>query len=449
MKRREFLRITSQAGFLAAWSAWAKPMATAQGQDSKTPNVVFIIADDMGWNDVGYNNPSMITPHIDQLAKEGVTFTHHYATPTCTPTRVGILTGQYPSRFGVTGPDYGKIFRDDTLTLANAIRDEGYHTAISGKWHVGSPPKWTPTRYGFESSYGYFHGQIDPYSHLYKTGVKSWHRNDEYIFELGHATDLISDEAVRVIEEKQDEPFFLYVSYSVPHYPLSEPEKWESLYSDVESESRRWYNASISHMDQGIGQIVEALDRTGQREDTLIVFVSDNGGQKGWSNDQQYHGQYADKPHTVLGDNAPLRGWKGQVYEGGIRVPGLINWKGKLKPRTFDMPIHCVDWMPTLCSLCGGEEKLKEWDGINFWPYLKKEKDEFPSRSMYWNTGGMLAVRQHGWKLIQNRNGDRVELYHIEKDPHEKKDLADEKPEKVQELKQLLQEIQKRDRDKL
>ncbi|MBM4030057.1 MAG: sulfatase, partial [Planctomycetes bacterium] len=174
------------------------------------PNIVFILADDLGWADVGYHGSEIETPNLDGLAKEGVRFDQHYVMPTCTPTRVGFLTGRYPSRYGVTSPAYGNIFGDDTVTLAEALRRGGYTTSISGKWHMGSPPDWTPRRYGFDSSYGYFHGQIDPYLHDYKTGVPSWHRNDQYLQEKGHATDLITDEAVRIIESKHDKPFFLY-----------------------------------------------------------------------------------------------------------------------------------------------------------------------------------------------------------------------------------------------
>jgi len=231
------------------------------------PNIVFIIADDMGWADVGYHGSQIETPNIDRLAKEGVRFGQHYVMPTCTPTRVGLLTGRYPSRYGVTSPAYGKIFDDDTVTVAEALRRSGYRTSISGKWHMGSPPEWTPLKYGFDSSYGYFHGQIDPYTHHYKTGVRSWHRNDEYVEEEGHATDLITDEAVRVIESEHDKPFFLYVAYSVPHFPLDEPDQWTARYKErIKEPSRRWLAASITHMDHGIGRIVGHAGRVRQRQ---------------------------------------------------------------------------------------------------------------------------------------------------------------------------------------
>ncbi|MBD3265259.1 sulfatase-like hydrolase/transferase [bacterium] len=443
LNRRNYLRLSTAAAAGAALQPW-----TACGQPKK-PNIVYIIADDMGWADIGYNNEEIKTPNLDRLAAQGVTLTHHYAMPTCTPTRVGLMTGHFPSRYGVHGPDYGKIFRDDTITLADAMQKAGYFTAISGKWHMGSPPKYTPLKYGFDSSYGYFAGQIDPYTHHYKKGQLSWHRDDALLKEEGHATDLITEEAMRVIDKSDDKPFFLYVAYSVPHFPLKEPERWTSMYAHIEEPSRRWFNASITHMDHGIGQIVEALDRKGIREDTLIVFVSDNGGQKSWHSKTQYKGRYADKPHTVLGNNEPLRGWKGDVYEGGIRVPGFVNWKGTVDSGKCSTPIHIADWMPTLCALAGCSMKRDlQWDGANVWPQLSGKKHNPPERPLYWKTRNAAAVRQDGWKLVQTGQGEQVELYHIAKDPLEKKNVAKEKPGKVKELKRVLQQMMAKDGEK-
>ena len=288
MERREILRILGGAGsglFLTRSALAESPDPEKNGEK---PNIVFIIADDLGWSDVGYQGSEIRTSNIDQLAAGGRIFSHHYVEPTCTPTRVGLFTGRYPSRFGVTSPAYGNIFQPGTVTLASALHDCGYFTAISGKWHMGSPPQCVPLKFGFDSSYGYFHGQIDPYTHHYKTGAASWHRNDRLIDEKGHATDLITKEAVRVIESHpKDRPFFLYVAYSAPHTPLNEPEKWTSMYQDtIKEPSRRWFAASVTHMDHGIGEIVRALKDHGLRENTLVVFVSDNGAQKKWFNKQ-------------------------------------------------------------------------------------------------------------------------------------------------------------------
>jgi len=434
--RRAFLKRSAigALGFMGGALAWGRESALA-----RQPNIVFILADDMGWADVGYHGSLIRTPNVDALADGGVRFGQHYVMPTCTPTRVGFMTGHYPSRYGVVAPAYGEIFHDDTVTLPAALRQGGYTTHISGKWHMGSPPQWTPRKYGFDSSYGYFHGQIDPYTHHYKTGDPSWHRNDEYLDEKGHATDLITDEAVRIIESDHDKPFFLYVAYSVPHYPLDEPDRWTAMYEGKIAEpSRRWLAASITHMDHGIGRIIKTLDRKHLRENTLIVFVSDNGGQQSWRSDTQYKGRYADKPHSVLGDNRPLRGWKGEVYEGGIRVPALANWSGVLAPGRCDAPMHIVDWMPTLCALTGMcPPRDLNWDGVNVWPSITGKPGTAEPRTLYCKTPKFSAVRSGDWKLVVKNDGSRAELYDLAADPYETKDLASQQPGRVAKLKRL------------
>ena len=416
---------------------------------TKPPNIAFIIADDMGWADIGYHGSDVKTPHLDRLAGEGVRFDQHYAMPTCTPTRVGLMTGRYPSRYGVTAPAYGQIFDADTVTLATALGDAGYTTAISGKWHMGSPPDCVPLKHGFQESYGYFHGQIDPYTHRYKNGERCWHRNDELLDEEGHATDLITDEAIRVIETQRPDPLFLYVAYSVPHYPLAEPDEWTAMYEGaIDDPSRRLFAASITHMDHGIGRIVDALERVGKRENTFFVFVSDNGGQKSWHNETQYDGRYADKPHTILGDNRPLRGWKGGVYEGGIRVPAFVNWPSMLDPSQVSSPIHIVDWMPTLCGLagCTGTRGLN-WDGRDVWPLISGQADAAESRTLYWKTPREYAFRQGDWKLVVHEDGQE-ELYDLATDPLETHDLAAQQPRRVVELRAGLNECARKDRER-
>jgi arylsulfatase A-like enzyme len=449
MSRRTFLRSTAAGAIGVVF-----PTITCYGQPGKVreakakrPNIVFIIADDQGWADVGYHNSEIETPNIDRLAKEGVRFNWHYVMPTCTPTRVGLMTGRYPSRFGVTSPAYGKIFDDDTVTLALALRKSGYKTSLVGKWHMGSPPEYTPLKYGFDSSYGYFHGQIDPYTHYYKTGVRSWHRNDQYVDEEGHATDLITQEAVSIIDSDNGRPFFLYVAYSVPHSPLDEPEQWTSRYERIKETSRRLFAASVTHMDYGIGRIIDALERKGIRENTLVVFVSDNGGQESWHSNEEYKGRYANKPHTVLGDNRPLRGWKGEVYEGGIRVPALANWPGILKPGERNVPVHIVDWMPTLCRLTGySPEKNLNWDGRDIWPLVCEDVADAEPRSFYWKTPNSSAVRFGDWKIIVKKGGGGEELYNLASDPYETEDLAQQHPDTVKKLKRLLAQFSQNDR---
>jgi arylsulfatase A-like enzyme len=422
---------------------------------SQAPNILIIIPDDLGWSDVGYHGSVIKTPNIDKLAQTGIRMEQHYVMPTCTPTRVSLMTGKYPSRYGITGPDYGEVIDLGDPTLASVLKENGYFTAIAGKWHMGSPP-YTPLKYGFQSSYGYFDGQIDPYTHEYKTeteltGRESWHRNDQYLEEEGHVTDLLTAEAIRIIEEDREEPFFLYLAHHAPHFPLDEPDKWLSLYENLAMHpSRKLFAAAVSHLDQGIGKIIDALERTGKRENTLILFLSDNGGQHSWHSNTEYRGKYAEKPHSVLGNNFPLRGWKGELYEGGIRVPAIANWPGKLEPGEANFPIHMSDWLPTLCYLIGAEKHVEDLklDGKNNWPVFTGEQTLEEERSMYWKTKQSYAVRQGNWKLLVDRNSDQTELFNLDDDFREMHNLSESYSEKVKLLMDLLQTFKKADRKK-
>ena len=276
-----------------------------RGQNSPAkPNVLLIVSDDQGWKDIGYQGSEFKTPVLDQLANEGVKLNRHYVYPTCSPTRVGLISGRNPSRYNILGPIGGKSKQSlpvDTFTITDMLKTAGYATAISGKWHLGLRPEVGPKQYGFDSTYGYLHGQIDPYTHRYKYGDKTWHRNDKLFDEKGHATDLITNEAIRIIEKKNDQPFFLYVPYSVPHYPLDEPDKWMNLpdVKQIKNHSRRLHAASIRHMDASVGKLIDALEKTDKRKNTLIIFTSDNGGQRSWNAPKnQYDGRYA--PNDVL-----------------------------------------------------------------------------------------------------------------------------------------------------
>ncbi len=408
----------------------------------------------MGWSDVGYHGSEIKTPNIDKLAESGIRINQHYVMPTCTPTRVSLMTGKYPSRYGITGPDYGEVIDLGDPTLASVLQENGYFTAIAGKWHMGSPP-YTPLKYGFQSSYGYFDGQIDPYTHEYKTETalterRSWHRNDEYLDEEGHVTDLLAAEAIRVIEENRDRPFFLYVAHHVPHYPLDEPDEWMSVYENKNMfQPRKLFAASVTHMDDAVGKIIDALERTGQRENTLILFTSDNGGQHSWHSETEYRGKYADKPHTVLGNNYPLRGWKGDLYEGGIRVPAFVNWPSRLNPGAIDFPMHISDWLPTLCELIGTETPSDHTlDGRSIWPLLAGEQQAGEERPIYWKIRSHYAVREGNWKLVLNRNSNKAELYNLKNDFRETQDLSENNPEKVAYLMELLEGFKEGDREK-
>jgi len=446
--RRAFL---GAVGFGAATLA-AAGRAGAAGGAGRRPNILFILADDLGWADVGYHGSEIMTPNIDRLAKEGVRLEHHYVMPTCSPTRAGLMSGRYPSRFGVLGPTNKRVFDFGTVTLASALRSKGYKTGISGKWHLGSKREWGPRKFGFDRSYGLLAGGMNQYLHLYKKGEysRTWHRNDEFVDEEGHGTDLIAREAVKWIESSggSDKPFFTYVAFTAVHIPIQEPPKWVDLYEGkITDESRKRYAACATHMDDAIGRILAALERTGQRDNTLIVFTSDNGAQRSWKPSGLYPGQEQLLPSPVLGSNLPLRGWKGQLYEGGIRVPTVITWPGVLKPGTVEAPIHIVDWMPTFCRLAGYEPKENlQWDGRDIWPLIAREGGRPEPRTMYWKAPAASGVRQGDWKLLVNRRTNKVELYNLADDPYEKQDRAPREADRVAGLTALLRKQEELDR---
>jgi arylsulfatase A-like enzyme len=425
---------------LGCWS----PVQGAQ------PNFIVIIADDLGWNDVGWRSGRLKTPHLDRLRREGVELAQHYVSPMCSPTRAAFLSGRYASRFGCTGAQNERVFPFGTQTLPTALKRAGYETAITGKWHLGSLPEWGPNHFGFDHSYGSLAGGCGPYDHRYKNGpyTRTWHRNEDRITEEGHITDLIAQEAVEWLRRRGERPFFLYVPFTAPHIPIKEPPQWLEMYPDVAEPDRRQYAACVSHLDDAIGRIVAALDETGRREETLIVFFSDNGGTTARNDDTKYPpDDYP--PGRSDGNNDPLRGRKTQLYEGGIRVTALANWKGTLEPGAFTTPMHAVDWMPTLCALAGYEtEEDLNWDGRNMWPALSGERPAEP-RPLYWAGTGFrsAAARDGDWKLIVTSNGDKSELFHLGRDPYEQTDLADEEPERVAALRELLAKLAERDND--
>ena len=215
--------------------------------EKNRPNIIIIVADDLGWADVGYHGSSIRTPNIDPLQSQGVELDFHYVAPMCTPTRAGLLTGRYWSRFGNTKPSNERVLPWDTMTLARALKGAGYRTAISGKWHLGSKPEWGPRKFGFDQSYGSLAGGINPWNHLYKHGpyTRTWHRNDKLIEEEGHVTDLLTREAVRFIKEKKKDPFFLYVPFTAVHTPFDEPPKWLGRVDNIDPERRPFYKRNL------------------------------------------------------------------------------------------------------------------------------------------------------------------------------------------------------------
>ena len=409
-------------------------------ESANPPNILLMVADDAGWRDVGYHGSEIRTPNLDRLMREGVEMDQFYVCPTCSPTRAAILTGRYASRYGILGPiamRSKQTLPPETLTLPRLLQQNGYSTAITGKWHLGLRPENGPRQYGFDHTYGYLHGQIDQFTHVYKNGDRSWHRNDQFIEEEGHATDLIRDEATRFITTLRDKskPFFLYVPFSVPHYPLQEEEKWVNPYESIENESRRLYAASVTHMDAAVGSLVETLETEGLRENTLVIFISDNGGQEDWEPTFEYEGRHG--TYDRLGDNRPLRDWKGSLYEGGIRVPAIINWPSRLKPARNSQVANAVDIYPTVADVAGLEvPEETEIDGISLLESCVGKSGP-DSRMLYWKTSRQSALRKDDWKLVvtQSDSGESVtELYNLSSDPYEKDDLSETEPEMVSAL---------------
>ena len=426
------------------------------------PNFVFIIADDLGWADVGFHGGNTPTPNLDQLLTEGIELKQHYVAPVCSPTRAGFLTGRYWSRFGITTPINNQGLPFETVTVAKALGEVGYSTGLIGKWHLGSKSEWGPNHFGFDHSYGSLAGGIAPYNHRYKKGNYSvtWHRNHELLEEEGHVTDLLTNEAVKWIDEKTSaenpKPFFLYVPFTAVHLPIREPDEWlEKVPTKITGDVARQYSACIMHFDAAVGRIVNAIDKAGLKENTLIVFTSDNGGSTAQNNDTKYPDDNCPKG-KLTGNNLPLRGQKGSLYEGGIRVPTIARWPGKLKPGTeFETPVCVVDWMPTFCALANVKAEPSEpiWDGVNLWPALTG-KAKLAKRSLHiaGPGGDRWALRHGDWKLIltQHKNRDssgkpKVELFNLANDPNEETEVAGKNPEMVAELKVTLDKQRKLD----
>jgi arylsulfatase A-like enzyme len=417
------------------------------------PNIVFIMADDLGWADVAFHGGNAPTPNLDKLAQEGLELTHHYVAPVCSPTRTGLMTGRCWSRFGVTTPQNERAMPWDTVTLPRALISLGYETCITGKWHLGSKAEWGPNHFGFEHSYGSLAGGVGPWDHHYKKGpfTETWHRDEKLLTEPGHVTDLITKEACGWLAARKDAPFFLYVPFTAVHLPVKEPEEWlAKVPAGITGAVARHYAACIMHQDAAVGQIVATLEKQGKRSNTLLIFTSDNGGSSAENNGQAYPPD--DYPTGPLpGNNLPLRGEKGSVYEGGIRVPCVLSWPGTVPPGKQDAPVQIIDWMPTFCALAGYKPaKDLKWDGVNLWPQLVEGAPAAP-RTLYTVAPGFKsrALRFDPWKLVEHGSGAKAkyELYDIIADPNETKDVAGQKPDQLAAMKERLAVMAKADRD--
>ncbi len=413
-----------------------------RSQPSK-PHIIVLLADDLGWKDVGYHGSRIATPNIDALAKQGTQLNQFYVQPVCSPTRGALLTGRYPIRLGlqcgVVRPWAQHGLPLDERTLPQALRDVGYTTAIVGKWHLGHfAPQYLPTRRGFDLQYGHYNGALDYFTHI-RDGGYDWHLNDNRNDDPGYTTDLLGRHAAKIITEHDpSRPLFLYVPFNAPHTPLQAPKKYIERYSEFKLKRRQIYAAMVTCMDDAIGRIMQALETSHFPPDnTLIFFCSDNGG--------------------VLrnGSNGSLRSGKGTLYEGGVRVPAVMVWRNRIPAGTVvDQPLHVVDLYPTLLRLAGASLKQpKPLDGRDAWPTIAGGKPS-PHASILHNvTPFHGAIRMGDWKLIHNghvrANATRVaeqerwELFNIREDPGEEHELSKSNPDVLKRLKEKLAKFQR------
>jgi len=390
-------------------------------------NFVILLADDLGWGDVGFHGGTAATPNIDQLASDGVRLNRFYAFPACSPARAAMLTGRFPLRFGIRGPvrplDVG-LPANERVLVAD-FQDAGYRTSLIGKWHLGKSTKQGvhPTQRGFDHFYGFMDASIDYFKHTGNRGHIDWQRNGQIVEEEGYSTELLAAEAVRQIKAAGKERFCMVVAFNAPHAPFQAPEALIKKYRDRLGEREATYAAMIESMDSAIGHILKAIDEEGLKDDTVVVFASDNGAAR-------------------MGTNAPFRGQKRQVYEGGIRVPCVVRAPGKLKAGSQSNQLAGIyDLFPTLAEAAMIEFRTsKPIDGKSLWENLCNGTTN--NRSLFIAEND-FAMIQDDWKLIQNYNGD-LELFNLREDSVESENAADQQSARVARMASQLVEFQQR-----
>ncbi len=378
------------------------------------PNIIVILADDLGYKDLGYAGGPQQTPHLDGLAKGGLRLENFYTYPLCSPTRSALMTGRNPIRFGlaysVVRPwAYYGLPVDEEL-LPAAFQSAGYQTAIIGKWHLGhANKKLHPRSRGFDHFYGHLNGAIDYNTHDRNGGI-DWQRNGVSVKEDGYTTELFAAEAVRWIHKRDPaRPYFLYLPFNAPHTPLQAPQALIDKYASIRNPRRRTYAAMVDAMDQAIGKIIGAIDLS----NTIVFFASDNGGPRGSG-----------------ADNGLLREGKATTYEGGIRVLGFVHAPGRLKPGTSKQVMAMWDVLPTLAGAAGVELRTKKrLDGLNLWPVLTGQEPVVARNGLFFCTQPETGVKQYAvrdgdWKMVRTMTSPvREELFHISEDPYEKNNV--------------------------
>jgi len=397
----------------------AAPLAAAR---TPRPNIVILLADDLGYGDVGFTGcPDIRTPNIDRLASEGVHFAHAYSNgAVCSPTRTALLTGQYQQRNGMDKVIYVDE-RDiglplEALLIPEVLKTEGYATGLFGKWHLGIPKKYFPTRQGFDEFIGFVAGNIDYYSHTDRLGNADLWNREEALRDPRYMTQIVGDESIRFIDRHADGPFFLYSAFNAPHDPFQGPE------NRAAARNRTVYRKMVESLDENVGRILERLKQRGLEENTAVFFMSDNGGVPG------------------IGRNAPFRGFKGSLFEGGIRTPLLARWKGQFPAgiKAGEM-VAGMDLFPTCVALAGAKlppgHKL---DGVNLLDVCRRG-EKLKRDTLYFHyqapkEGAQYAMMSQGWKYLSDLKGNEY-LFHLSEDQAEAKNLAADQPDRLARMK--------------
>lgn len=411
------------------------------------PNVIVIVADDLGWNDVGYHGSDIQTPNIDRLAREGVELNRFYVHPTCSPSRSALVTGKSPLRLGFLSP----VSKNNRLglhlsekTIADYFKQNGYQTSLIGKWHLGRFSKdYLPTNRGFDHFYGFLTGGVGHYDHVHGGGL-DWQRNGKTIREDGYTTHLLTDEAIRIIENYSNKlPFFLELSYAAPHMPNEAPKKSVDQYKHLKNVNRQLHAAMVTEIDKGVQRIYNALQKEAILDNTIIWFTSDNGGECAEAYPKSFKKRInqlteifgtplpvkslefvRNNIYNSASDNKPLRGGKGSAYEGGVRVPAFIYAPNFLQQRKVNQRITINDVLPSLSIASGFVDfDMSNLDGVDQWTFLSGKGNYSSTDYIVHGTYGKEAYYQDNWKLIVSENSN-LELYNLFDDPFEMNNVA-------------------------
>ncbi|HUU29275.1 MAG TPA: sulfatase-like hydrolase/transferase [archaeon] len=441
VSRRSFIKRVSGTALGAVFAA-----GLACGTRKKTgpPNILVINADDLGMGDLSSYGSEIPTPHIDSIGAQGVRFTDFYVSaPVCTPSRFSQLTGLMPdrSRHELTSPlmptsetDSERGIEQGETTVAEVLREAGYTTALIGKWHLGHGNKrFLPANHGFDYFYGFTPGCIDYFTHRYR-GEPCFYRNQELIEEPGYSTELFTREAVSFLEQSKGQPFYLNLAHNSPHYGktdapgneanvLQAPEELVSRFTGPDK-NRNIYSAMIVSMDNGVGEVLTALENLGLAGNTLVIFTSDNGG------DPDYGG-----------NNGKYRGEKGELFEGGIRIPCLMRWPGVIPAGAVSRQVGShLDFFPTFASLAGAQADTADLDGTDISKHLLQPESAPEERTLYWDYGESRAVRSGKWKYLKDKEGEQY-IFNLEEDPFETVNLIQKNSDLAVELDRRLEKI--------